>query len=175
MRKILKYKSLLKVASAVLLISVVSACSVKYSMSGASIAPDVKTISVQMFINRAPIVKPQLSQQLTEAFKTKCRAQTSLTMINGIGDVNFDGEITDYSIKPKAIEGNDIAAMNRLSITVKIKYTNSIDPKQSFEQSFTRYKDYDSKKSPSQVEGTLVPEIIELLTEDIFNKAFVNW
>ena len=65
--------------------------------------------------------------------------------------------------------------MNRFTITVKVKFVNSIEPEKSFEQSFTRYEDYDSKFDLSQVEKEKSERIIEMLVDDIFNQAFVNW
>ena len=150
-------------------------CKVSYSFSGASISPDVKTISIQYFQNRASLVQPGLSQNLTDALIDKCKSQTNLGFVNGIGDVNFEGEITDYNTRPLTVSADAQAATNRFTITVKVKFTNAIDPSLSYEQSFSRYEDYDSALSLGDVEDSLSKKIIELLIEDIFNKAFVNW
>ncbi len=156
-------------------IIMLSGCKIKYSFTGASISPEVKTVSVQYFQNRASLVQPGLSQYITDALIDKCKAQTNLGITNGIGDVNFEGEITDYNTRPYTVGANDQAASNRFSITVKVKFTNSVDPNLNFEQSFTRYEDYNSNQDLSQVEKELSDKIVELLIEDIFNKAFVNW
>ena len=150
-------------------------CKVSYSFSGASISPDVKTVSIQYFQNRANLVQPGLSQYLTDALIDKCKAQTNLGLVNGLGDVNFEGEISDYNTKPLTVAADAQAATNRFTITVRVKFTNAIQPELSFEQSFTRYEDYDSNKNLSDVEKDLSDKIVELLVEDIFNKAFVNW
>ena len=133
------------------------------------------TVSVQYFQNRAPLVQPGLSQELTDALIDKCKAQTNLANVNGIGDVNFEGEISDYNTRPLTVAADAQAAMNRFSITVKVKFTNSVDPELSFEQSFTRYEDYNSNLDLSQVEKELSTKIMEMIVEDIFNQAFVNW
>ena len=158
-----------------LLAIVVFGCKISYSFSGASISPDVKTISIQYFQNRASLVQPGLSQNLTDALIDKCKAQTNLGFVNGIGDVNFEGEITDYVTRPLTVSADAVAATNRFTITVRVKFTNAIDPELSYDQSFSRYEDYDSSLDLSQVEGELSKKIIDLLIEDIFNKAFVNW
>lgn len=150
-------------------------CKITYSMTGASISPEVKTLSIQYFQNRADIVQPGLSQNLTDALIDKCKAQTNLGLINGLGDVDFEGEITGYSTSPLTVAADAQAATNRFTISVRVKFTNSVDPELSFEQSFSRYEDYDSSLDLSQVEKELSDKIIELLVEDIFNKAFVNW
>jgi hypothetical protein len=149
-------------------------CKVKYSFTGAS-TKGLTTLSIQYFQNRAPVVQPGLSQILTDALLDKCKAQTSLKTINGIGDANFDGEITEYSTRPYTVGADAEAASNRFTITVKVKFTNSVDPDLSFEQTFSRYADYNSNIDLSQVEKDLTDKIVEMLVEDIFNQAFVNW
>jgi hypothetical protein len=159
----------------VLAVVLITGCKVSYSFSGASISPKVKTVSIHYFQNRAPLVQPGLSQYITDALIDKCKAQTSLIYVNGIGDVNFDGEISDYNTRPLTVAANATAATNRFTITAKVKFTNSIDPELSYEQTFTRYEDYDSSYDLSQVEKDLSDKIVEMIVEDIFNQAFVNW
>lgn len=149
-------------------------CKVSYSFTGAS-TEGLSTLSIKYFQNRASIVQPELSQGLTNALIDKCKSQTSLTIINDIGDVNFEGEISDYNTRPLTVGADASAAMNRFTITVKVKYTNIIDPDKSFEQSFSRYQDYRSTFDLGDVEDELVKVIIEMIVEDIFNMAFVNW
>jgi hypothetical protein len=98
-----------------------------------------------------------------------------LKYITSIGDVAFDGEISDYSTKPLTVGADAQAATNRFTITVKVKFTNAIDPNLSFEQSFSRYEDYNSNLDLSAVEADLSSKIVDMLVEDIFNQAFVNW
>jgi hypothetical protein len=150
-------------------------CKISYSFSGASISPKVKTISVQYFLNRASLVQPSLSQALTDALIDKCKAQTNLSFVNGTGDVSFEGQITDYNTRPLTVSADATAAMNRFTIAVKVKFTNSVEPDLSFDQTFSQYQDYDSNLDLSQVEKELSDKIITLLVEQIFNQAFVNW
>lgn len=151
----------------------VCACGI-YSFSGAS-TEGLKSVSIQYFQNRASLVQVGLSQAITDALIDKCKAQTSLKIVNGLGDANFEGEISDYFTKPLTVSADAQAAMNRFTITVKVKFTNSVNPDLSFEQSFSRYEDYSSSYDLSQVEADLAKRIVELLVDDIFNKAFVNW
>ena len=94
---------------------------------------------------------------------------------NSVGDISFEGYISDYNSQPTAIQGNEQAALNRLTITVKVKFINTKDEKQNFESSFSRYADYDSKQNLSTVENQLISEICNQLVDDIFNKAMINW
>lgn len=151
-----------------------SGCKISYSFSGAS-TEGLKTVSIQYFQNRASLVQPGLSQSLTDALIDKCKSQTNLGVVNGLGDANFEGEISDYNTKPLTVSADATAAVNRFTISVKVKFTNAVDPDLSYEQTFARYEDYDSTLDLSQVEAELSQKIIDMIVEDIFNKAFVNW
>lgn len=91
------------------------------------------------------------------------------------GDLNLDGNIIQYVVQPVAIQGNETAAMNRLTIGVSVKFTNKTDPKQNWETTFSRYQDYSSSSNLSSVQSKLIADITEQLVQDIFNKAVVNW
>ena len=150
-------------------------CSVKYSFTGASISPDVKTVSIASFPNVASLVNPTLAASFTEALKEKFVTQTSLSLQNFGGDLEFAGEITTYDVAPVAIQGNETAALNRLTIAVHVKFVNLRDDKANFDRSFSAYEDYSANRPFSDVEGELVATIQEKLVEDIFNAAVANW
>lgn len=152
----------------------INGCGV-YSFTGASISPDIKTISIQQFPNLAMLVQPTLSQSFTMTLRDKFASQTNLNVLQNNGDLNIEGEITGYTNQPVAIQGNQQAALNRLTITVKVRFTNKKNNKQDFESTFTRYRDYSSQSNLSAVENDLIKEINTDLVEDIFNKAVVNW
>lgn len=158
----------------IVLVTLFFGCKVTYSFTGAS-TTGLKTVSIQYFQNRAAVVQPGLSQFLTDAMIDKCKTQTNLKYITEIGDANFEGEITDYNTRPQTVAADAQAAINRFTITVKVKFTNAVNPDLSFEQTFSRYEDYDSNIDLSRVEKELSDKIVEMLVEDIFNQAFVNW
>lgn len=152
-----------------------NACKVNYSFTGASIAANVKTFSVYDFPNRARLINPNLSQLFIEGLQDKLTKQTSLNLITEDGDLEFSGQITEYDVRPMNIQQGDLAALNRLTISVKVKYVNNKDHTQDWEKSFTGYEDFESNQSLSDVEDSLVPEIIVKLTDDIFNASVANW
>ena len=146
-----------------------------YSFSGASIPPEAKTVSVQYFPNQAPLINPTLSNDLTTALRDAMMNQTSLDMVESGGDLAFEGEITDYRTTPVAITSGQTAALNRLTITVNVRFVNVFDESKSFETRFSHYEDYPSEQELTSVQDALTSVIIEALVEDIFNKALVNW
>lgn len=147
-----------------------------YSLSGASIPDEMKTVNVDFFENGAPIVVPYLSQEFTESLKDRIRNQSRLSMVRTDADATFEGRITGYSINPTAVQGDNRAGLNRLTITVNVKYTNGLNEKLNFEKSFSRYQDFSMNNGPIQAqEPQLIKDINKMLTEDIFNEAFANW
>lgn len=152
-----------------------SACVGGYSFTGASIPAEAKTLSLKPFPNYATTVNPQLSQKLYDAMHNLYESQTQLNVTNNDGDLQVSGEITSYSTQASSLSSDDNVATNRLTVTIKVKFVNLITPSDDFEQSFTRYKDYDATRDFSAVEGALVEEIVTELSEDVFNKTVVNW
>lgn len=154
---------------------IVSSCKVNYSFTGASISPDIKTFSVKYFQSYAPLAQPFLSQDFTEKLKDIFIAQTSLSLREKFGDLQFEGEITQYATTPIAITGNETAAQNRLTIAVKVKFTNTQDEEKNFERTFSKYEDFDSGINFADIEKTLANEIIDQLVQEIFNNAVSDW
>ncbi|SEN24082.1 Lipopolysaccharide-assembly [bacterium A37T11] len=157
----------------ILCLLVCSSCKVKYSLSGGSIPEGMKTMAVLFFENTAPQVVPTLSNEFTEALKERIRSQSGLSMVTSDADGIMEGRITGYSITSSAVEGNNRAALNKLTITVNVKYTNNVKTDDSFEQSFSRFVEF-SGQIQSQ-ESELIRQINQMLTEDIYNRAFANW
>ncbi|MBR6332767.1 MAG: LptE family protein [Bacteroidales bacterium] len=158
-----------------LLAVVLASCKLSVSLTGGTVDARAKTVAITNFPNNASLVNPMLSQSFTTALKDKIQGQTPLTIVSRNGDYSLEGEITGYTVSPVAIQGNETAAMNRLTITVRVRFVNSFDETQNFDQSFSRYADYSSNQNLSSVESNLINSINDALTDDIFNKAFVNW
>ena len=159
----------------VLMMFCISSCRMSYSFTGASISPSVKTVTIPYFTNNAGLVVPTLSRTITDALRDYFTSQANLIQIERGGDLTLEGAVTQYTVTPVAIQGNETAAMNRLTIVLNVKFTNKKDPKQNWESSFSRYQDYSSSYNLSSVQDGLITGITNLLVQDIFNKAVVNW
>ena len=159
-----------------MLILFLNGCAIKYSFTGISIDYNkVKTFTVEYFPNRARLVNPNLSQFFTEAIIDKLTRQTSLNMVSQGGDIEYSGQITGYETRPMNIQQGDVAAQTRLTITVNVKFVNNSDSEQDFEKSFSAYSDFSSTSLLSDVEDSLMDEIVEKLVEDIFNASLAIW
>ncbi|TDQ09258.1 LptE family protein [Pedobacter metabolipauper] len=149
----------------------------KIGLNGASIPADMKTVNVTAFENNAPLVVASLSSEFTESLKTRIRNQTRLSLTTNEAHGVFSGNITGYEITPEAIQDNNqpTAGANRLTIRINVKYINNLNPKQSFEESFERYKVFKLTGSLQAQEPGLIKDVTAQLTEDIFNRAFAQW
>ena len=163
-----------KFLSLIITAILVTSCGI-YSFSGTSIQPDVHTICVEPIVNNALKVNPSLSNQLTEALLDKYKKLTKLRQVDDMADLYVSGEITSYDIQATAITADEVAAQNRLTVTVRIKYSNVKYPEEDFEQNFVAYRDYSSERSLDEVEATLCDEIVETIVEDIFNATVAQW
>lgn len=164
----------MKIIPSVLLIFFLQSCGI-YSFTGASISSEINSVSVSNFDVLAPSSPPVLSNLLSETLKDKFNDETSLSILSNDGDLQFEGEITSYNLKPIAIQADETAAQNRLTISVKVKYTNIKDDEFNYHTNFSRFRDYSSTQELSDVEQQLLEEIAQELVEDIFNKALSNW
>ena len=173
------HRSILALTGIVLLLIfaalVVHSCGI-YSFTGTSIQPDVKTVTINYFEYKALKVNPTLSNSLTESLKDKFRKMTRLEQVDMDGDLEITGSVTGYDVRAMAVTANEVAAQNRLTVTVRIDFANRKYPEDDFQnKSFSAYADYDSTQSLDAVESTLCDEIIEKLCEDIFNATVANW
>ncbi|MEC7646593.1 MAG: LPS assembly lipoprotein LptE [Bacteroidota bacterium] len=152
---------------------IIASCGI-YSFTGASIPDDAKTVSVSYF--KTTTNSPSsLNETMTEELKNLLLSQTDLNLQETESDINFIGEIIKYKITPMAIQANETAGKNRLTIEIKMEYKNNFNKKENFESIFSRYRDFSSSENLVDVESVLIEEITTELLEDVFNKAFVNW
>ena len=146
-----------------------------YSFTGTNIQPDIKTICIPLVEYKALRVNPSLANSLTEALQDKFRKLTSLEQVDVDGDLELVCEVTGYDVKATAITAGEVAAQNRLTVTVKIEFTNRKYPEDNVSQSFSAYEDFDATQSLDAVEGTLCETIIDKIVEDIFNATVAQW
>ena len=165
-------RKILAVVSAALCLT---ACGI-YSFSGTSIQPDVRTITIEYLDYKAPRVNPSLANDMTEAIKTQFRKMIRLEQVDMDGDMTISGAITGYDVRASAITGDEVAAQNRLTVTVTITFTDKKHPEEDFDKkTFSAYADYDSTQTLDAVESGLCSEIIDKIVEDIFNATVAQW
>lgn len=153
----------------------VQSCGI-YSFTGTSIQPDIKTITINYFEYTAMKVNPSLSNQITEALQEKFLKLTRLEQVDMDGDLEIVGTVSGYDVKAASVTANEQAATSRLTVTVKVSFTNRKYPEDDFpDKSFSAYADFDSMQSLDAVEASLCEEIVEQLCDDIFNATVARW
>lgn len=163
------------ISAILILLTSLLACKVQVTMSGQSIPENARTVMVKPFINQAPLANPLFAQQFSENLKNKFQRETKLELVGSNADLEFEGSISGYTVAPMAIQGNQTASTNRLTVTVTVSYTNNFDEEKNFTQSFSRFADFPANQTLSAVEGTLLLDIQEQLSQDVFNRAFIDW
>lgn len=149
-------------------------CNVRYSFTGGQFS-GAKTFSVDFFRPQTALASQTYAQQLTESFKDFLLAQSPLTLVTKDGELRYQGFITDYRVAPIAIQGNETAGKSRLSITVKVKYTNTLETDLNFEKSFTKFADFEASENLFTIEQDLWSKINEQLSQEIYNASVGNW
>ena len=167
-------RKFMALAAVLLCMPLLHSCGI-YSFSGTSIQPGVNTVGIDLFEYKALRVNPTLASDLTEGLKDKFRKMTKLEQTDFDPDLEIVGSITGYDVKATAVTANEIAAQNRLTVSIQISFTNRKYPEEDFEKSFSAYADYDSTQSLDAVESTLCEDIIDQLCELVLNATVANW
>jgi hypothetical protein len=169
-------KKLHKTGAIAVICILLASCSISYKFNGASIDYNkVHSISIKDFPNMASLVYPPLEQKFTEELKDKYTRRTKLQILRENGDLDLEGEITNYALIPQAVKENAFASQTRLAITVRVRFTNKTNPDEDFEQTFSAFQDFSNDNTLDQVEDGLTQLIIEEIVDQIFNRTVANW
>ncbi len=161
----------------ILLVAVcATACTISYRFNGASIDYNVtKTITINDFPIRAALVYPPLATTFNETLKDAYTRQTRLSLVNSGGDLVLEGEITGYNLTPQAVTEDAYASQTRLTITVRVRYTDNKKPENDLDRTFSAYRDFPSSSMLTDVQDELITEITQELADLIFNATVGNW
>lgn len=146
-----------------------------YNFTGGSVPTDVKTISIQNIYNETGLGPTNISQNITEKLKAYYQSNTKLLLTPSNGDWRIEGKITSFTTSGVAPKANETSALNSLTITVKINFTNTKDEKQNFDKDFSFFQTYEQGKSQFEVENQLSEIILDQIVLDIFQKTTSNW
>ena len=151
-------------------------CAISYKFNGASIDySQTKSISVADFPNQAALVYPPLSSELTEGIRDIFSRQTRLEVTRKGGDMELEGEITGYALTAMAIAADSYAAETKLTITVRVRFTNNKAPEDNFEKTYTAYQTFDSNRLLTDVQEELCATMIQEIAESIYNDTVARW
>ncbi|MFN5295576.1 MAG: LPS assembly lipoprotein LptE [Flavobacteriales bacterium] len=164
-----------RLISTIGLILTLTGCGI-YSFTGGQYS-GAKTFSVEYFKPQSAMVTPLYAQRFTESLKDLLLAQSPLRLAERNGELKFSGTVIDYRTAPVAVQSGaaETASLNRLTITVKVTYENSLEPEYNFEKTFTKFADYEANQDLFTIEESLWSLINEQLTQEIYNSSVGNW
>ena len=163
------------ILSLIIMSTLISCASWPYSFTGGNTGA-AKTIQIDFFPNQAPLVEPVLTQRFTNDLQDLFTRQTNLTLTNSNGDLYFSGEITDFRVTPMSGTADQTAAQNRLTVTVNVRFVNKLEEKDDFEKNFSFYSDFPAGELPTgAILENALDEIVERITQDIFNASVAKW
>ena len=151
-------------------------CKPSFTLNGAPIDYNIyHTIHVSDFPIRAALVYPPLQQTFENELLNYITRNTRLQTVDGPSDLSMEGEITQYYLTPQAVTEDAYASRTRLTIGVRVKYTDSRAEGKDVDQTFTAYRDFDSSQMLTDVQDQLCQEIAEELVQLIYNATLGNW
>lgn len=160
----------------VAILALLAGCRISYKFNGSALDYNVyKTIHVSEFPIRAALVYPPLQQMFENALLDYITRNTRLQTTDGPSDLVIEGEITGYSLSPQAVTEDAYASMTRLTITVRVKYTDTRQDSNDVDQTFSAYRDFESSQMLTDVQDELCQQITEELIDLIFNATLGNW
>ena len=159
-----------------LAVAMLPACLISYKFNGASIDyTKTQSISISDFPNNAALVNPNLSNNLSEGIRDIYTRQTRLQVLRRGGDMELEGEITGYSLTPMAISADNLSAETKLTITIRVRFTNNKAPEESFEKTYSAFQTFDSSRLLTDVQDELCATMITELAENIYNDTVAKW
>ncbi|MDR1371359.1 MAG: LPS assembly lipoprotein LptE [Dysgonamonadaceae bacterium] len=150
-------------------------CSISYSFKGGKIDENIKTVKITDFLNQAQLVYPSLTQAFNRELRSRMIEQTSLKETSNNADLEFEGEITDYRVDGTAVREDGYASMAKLTVTIKVRYTNNVKPEDSIDQSFSSFEEFSATRTLDEVQDGLITKIVANLVDMIYNETVGNW
>ncbi len=151
-------------------------CRISYKFNGSALDYTIyKTIHIGEFPIRASLVYAPLQQTFENELTDYINRNTRLKTTDGAADLEMEGEITGYSLTPQAVTEDAYASMTRLTITVRVKYTDTKKENNDIDQTFSAYRDFDASQMLTDVQDELCSQIAKELVELVFNATLGNW
>lgn len=160
----------------IIIVFITVSCSISYKFNGSSIDyTKTKSISISDFPNTAELVYPPLSQEFSEALRDSYGKQTRLMLLKKDGDLHLEGEIVGYQLTPLAITADSYSSQTKLTLTIKVRFSNNKNPEEDFEKSYSAFQTFDSSKLLTDVQDDLMKLMIADIVDNIYNDTVAKW
>ena len=154
---------------------ILSSCKMNYSFSGINISKGIKTFQINYITNNAMIVEPGLNDEIRNELIDRITKRTNLTEAKTDGDLVYEAEITEYSIVPVSMTANQTASQSRLTIAVKLNYTNTKKEDDNFNKTYKWHYDFAANQNLNSIKDEAHKEIYDKIINDIFNETLAKW
>jgi len=159
----------------ILILGTFTSCNVRYSFSGGSVPAEAQTFSVDYFLVSAPLANPNYGQQVSEAYRDLMLSQSRLRLATSDGDLHYEGTVIRYDLQPVAVTGDEQSSRNRLTIAMKVRFFNRIEPEKDKEISLSQFEDFDAASDFSIIESELVAAINTKILQDMYDQTLGDW
>jgi len=174
--KYLLYAKFLKLFVVFILFLFFQSCTISYKFNGASIDyTKTKSISISDFPNVAELIYPPLAQEFSESLRDEYSKQTRLQLLKKGGDMNIEGEIVGYQLTPMAISADSYSSETKLTMTIKVRFTNNKNPEDDFEKTYIAYQTFDSNQMLTDVQDELMTVMVKEIADNIYNDTVAKW
>lgn len=159
-----------------LVLCTLRSCTISYKFNGASIDyARIHSIAIADFPNNAPLVNPSLSNDFSEGLRNLYERQTRLSVGRRSGDLELEGEIIGYELAQMAVSADSYAAESKLTLTIRVRFTNNISPEESFEKTYSAFQTFDANRMLVDVQDEVCAAMITEISENIYNDTVAKW
>ena len=146
-----------------------------YSFTGASIPEHVRTVAIPLAEDRSLGGVPNLDQVLTDLLVERFVRQTRLALEpdENAADALLTATIERYQNEPTAVTGDEVAALNRVTISVRVVYFDQVEDDERLARSFSANENYDA--TDIGLEEATAARVLERIADDIFTAATSDW
>ena len=162
-------------AMTLLLILSTSGCSY-YSFTGATIPENLNTVAIPLTQDNSTSPFPELSSTLTDLLIDRFVGRTRLRLESNASsaDAVLDSRLVGYQNEPTAVSGDERAALNRVTVRVRVTYTDQTEqgPEEPLiARTFSGAAEYDPVADGQQGELAAANAALENVADDIFSEA----
>ncbi|MEO7310578.1 MAG: LPS assembly lipoprotein LptE [Chitinophagaceae bacterium] len=155
------------------LLMLMSSCSI-YKFKDTNFPPDIKTVKLNFFENKARYINPQLAPKLNERLQQKMISQTPLKRsTSDEADYVIIGWISDYYVTTAGVSNQQVSSSN-LNVAIHVILKNNKTQKTD-EYDVSKAFPFNGQKTLQEVENSLTDDIVKGISDEIFNRLFSNW
>ena len=157
------------------LIPLLAGCGV-YSFSGATIPARLQTVAVPLAEDRSTGGPPALDRLLTDALVARFadRSRLALEPDEAEADAVVRAVIEQFAVAPAAVTSDNQAALNRVSLAVRVVVEDRVEPGELLARTFTASEDY-APAAGLQGEADAAAAALEQIARDAFTAATSDW